>query len=472
MPVELSDRQRRLLDAVLILGVVALGFVVVGEVAGVLTFFSDVVLVFFLAWLLAFAILPLINLVKRIVPGIPDLAAVILVYLVVVGLLVGIVVQVSAALAPSITQLPTDKGLYAQLVQLLTDIQHRLVALGFRVDLVGQAATIWDSLNEWAGQLGGALQEVAVASIGVIGNILIVTILSVYLVIDREDALAFVYRLVPPSQTSTARLVQSSVGRSFGGFLRTQLVMGVVFGVLATIVNIGFGLQYGGVTAVAAGILHAIPFFGPFLSWLPPVAVALLTTSFPTPIIVLAIMAVGWFVTMNILQPRLMAGAVGIHPIVVLGSVIIGSKVAGIPGAIFGIPIAAVLSAFFFHWFERSREGTSVADRATKRVQAREGHPVRRPQEPVPGVDEDVEEVRERRRVRSAEAAEVLQAHPLTPKEAEALAADAEVESAAEGTKPQADGARQPVGAPEADPLLAAAAGLAVAADPPAEPTT
>lgn len=428
MPVELSERQRRLLDTVLILGAIALGFVVLGDVASVLGFFSDVVLVFFLAWLLAFAILPLINLVKRLVPGIPDLAAVILVYLVVVGLLVGAVVQISAALAPSLSQIATDEGgLYPQFAKLVADVQNRLSSLGFSVDLVSQTSVIWKNLQEWAAQAGGALQDVAVASVGVLGNILIVTILSVYLVIDREDALAFVYRLVPPSRTSTARLVQASVSRSFGGFLRTQLVMGLVFGLLAGLVNIIFGLQYGGVTAVLAGILHAIPFFGPFVSWLPPVAVALLTASFPTPLIVLAIMAVGWFVTMNVLQPRLMAGAVGIHPIVVLGSVIVGTKVAGIAGAIFGIPIAAVLSAFFFHWFERSREGGTVADRATKRLSAREGHPVRRPKEPVPGEDEDVDEVRQAHRVRDTESVD-----PVTPRADPGIAA---VSGAAEGVE-------------------------------------
>jgi hypothetical protein len=123
----------------------------------------------------------------------------------------------------------------------------------------------------------------------------------------------------------------------------------------------------------------------------PPVAVALLLA--PGSVVpVVIVMAVGWFVTMNVLQPRLMAGAVGIHPIVVLGSVVVGTKVAGIVGAIFGIPIAAVLSAFFFFTFERSGGG-SVADRATKRLAAREGRPVRRPREPLPGVDDDVEEV-------------------------------------------------------------------------------
>jgi predicted PurR-regulated permease PerM len=456
MPIELSDRQRRLLDAVLILGVVALAFVVVGDVASVFGFFSDVLLVFFLAWLLAFAILPLINLVKRLVPGIPDLAAVIFVYLVVVGLLVGVIVQLSAALAPSLSQIATDdKGLKLQLRELMQGLQDRLVSLGFNVNLVSQTDAIWKNLQDWAGQAGGALQDVAVTSVGVLGNILIVTILSVYLVIDREDALAFVYRLVPPSQTSTARLVQSSVARSFGGFLRTQLVMGVVFGLIATIVNIVFGLQYGGVTAVTAGVLHAIPFFGPFLSWLPPVAVALLTAPFPTPLIVLAIMGVGWFLTMNVLQPRLMAGAVGIHPIVVLGSVIIGSKIAGIPGAIFGIPIAAVLSAFFFHWFERSREGASVADRATKRLQAREGHPVRRPKEPVPGEDEDVEEVRQAHRMRNPE--------PGGSGEAGAGVSGSSSSPAAE-VAPPGRTADEPV-APEADPLLAMASGAVTAAE-------
>jgi predicted PurR-regulated permease PerM len=105
------------------------------------------------------------------------------------------------------------------------------------------------------------------------------------------------------------------------------------------------------------------------------------------------VMGIAWFVTMNVLQPRLMSGSVGIHPIVVLASVVVGSKIAGIAGAIFGIPIAAVLSAFFFHWFGRSREGGTVADRAAQRLAAREGREVRKPREPVPGVDADVDEV-------------------------------------------------------------------------------
>ena len=96
-------------------------------------------------------------------------------------------------------------------------------------------------------------------------------------------------------------------------------------------------------------------------------------------------MIIGWFVVMNILQPRIMQGAVGIHPIVVLASVLIGSRIAGIPGAIFGIPVAAVVSAFFFHFLHRTSSDRTVADRAARRLSEREGRPVRVPREPAPG---------------------------------------------------------------------------------------
>jgi hypothetical protein len=101
-------------------------------------------------------------------------------------------------------------------------------------------------------------------------------------------------------------------------------------------------------------------------------------------------MGVGWFVVMNFLSPRVMADALRIHPVVVLGSVILGLKVAGIGGAIFGIPIAAVISAFFFHTVRRAADTGPVARRAARRVEAREGRPVRLPREPDPGRDSDV----------------------------------------------------------------------------------
>ena len=400
----LTERQHRLLDAILVLAVVALAFVVIGFVGSVFYAFFDIILLFFLAWLLSFALVPLINGVARI-PRMPQAGAVIVVYLAIVAVLLGLLVQVSANLVSSISEFLTKAPEFeTQLRNLLADVQGRLAALGVTVNLGNQAGDIVATLQGAATQLVGPLQSVAVASIGVLGNVLLLVILSIYIAVDRVDIMAFLYRLVPPAYATEARLLEASVSRSFGGFLRGQLIMGLFFGALTAVVNLAFGLPYAGVTTVLAGVLQMIPFFGPFVSWLPPVAIAALTPGAPV-IPVAIVMGIAWFVTMNVLQPRLLSGSVGIHPIVVLASVIIGAKIAGIAGAIFGIPIAAVLSAFFFHWVAQSREGGTVTDRATQRVATREGREVRRPREPVPGVDADVDEVA---------AAKVLQAHPKT----------------------------------------------------------
>src|SRR6188508_3847621 len=96
-PDVLTERQRRLLDAVLILGVVALAFIVIGFAGSVFYAFGDILLLFFLAWLLSFALLPLIRGVASIVPRMPQAGAVIIVYLAIVALLLAVVVQASAS---------------------------------------------------------------------------------------------------------------------------------------------------------------------------------------------------------------------------------------------------------------------------------------------------------------------------------------------------------------------------------------
>ena len=387
----MTDRQRRWLSAVLVLGTIVLALVLIDLLGSVFYAFGDIILVFFLAWLLAFILSPVVAGLTRLVPVLPRVGAVVLVYATMVGAIVLVVVLVAGALAKSISDFIVNvPTLRADLPQLLAPWQERINGIGLdRVDLVAQATSFLDNLASYAAQLAGPVQQLAVASIGALSNLLIVLILSLYMVIDRDAILSFFFRIVPPSMKDAARLLETSVARSFGGFLRGQAILGVVFAAVAAVTSAVLGLPYLAVTTAAAGVLMAIPFFGPFVAWAPPVVVAILAVPEAT-IPAAVVMGIGWMVVMNVLQPRLMQEAVGIHPIVVLGSVLIGSKVAGVTGAIFGIPIAAVLSAFFFHFLAMTREPSPVAARAARRVEAREGRHVRVPQEPVPGLDPDV----------------------------------------------------------------------------------
>jgi len=389
-----TTRERRLFGALLTLGVIALFFIVVDQVASVFFFFGDVLLTFFLAWLLAFVISPVVTWISARIPRLPRVLATIVVYVLVVSILLTLLVIVAGALATSISEfLDSIPQIKQDLPAILAPWQAWLDSLGLaNVDLVLQVETILANLDKFAGLLVAPLQEIAVASVGAVGTMLIVFFLSVYMVIDRDQIMSFLFRLVPPAYADDARLLQVSVSRSFGGFIRGQGTMGFIYFLVALITSTVLGLPLLILTSVVAGVLMAIPFFGPFVAWSPPVVVALFfKPEALLPSVIL--MGIGWFVLMNMLQPRLMQGAVGIHPIVVLGSVLIGLRIAGIPGAIFGIPVAAVLSAFFFQLLERGSGDRSVAGRATKRVSEREGRPVRRPREPEPGSASDIDDV-------------------------------------------------------------------------------
>jgi predicted PurR-regulated permease PerM len=122
-----------------------------------------------------------------------------------------------------------------------------------------------------------------------------------------------------------------------------------VYGLYAGVVSAVLGLPYLPLIAVTVGILHTIPFFGPFVSWIPPVLIAVLYQ--PDAIVpAIAMMAVGMLVTMNILQPRIVGQSVGLHPVVVLGSVLVGARLYGALGAIFSVPVVAVIAAVVGYW--------------------------------------------------------------------------------------------------------------------------
>ena len=387
----MTPRERRWFDAILVLGAVALGFIVLGFVSVIFAIFGDLIMVFFLAWLFAFMLQPLVNRVTAI-PFMSRAGAIFTVYFLLFGSLVVLSIFVAAAVVNSIgdfvTNLPT---LRANLPTIIAPWQARLDGIGITgIDLLTQATFLLDNLSDYAVQLAAPLQQLAVASIGAIGNLLLVVVFSLYMVADRERLVAFGFWLVPTGYKAEARILEEAVSRSFGGFIRGQVVTGLAFGAICFVGSLVFGLDYLPVTTFTAGLLMMIPFFGPFVAWLPPILAAIFLK--PDALVGIGIIvAIGWLLVMNWLQPRIMATSLRIHPIVVLGSVLVGLKVAGISGAIFGIPIAAVLSALILHALNRNRGTGPVAERAAARAAMRQGRTIRQPREPNPHTDRDVE---------------------------------------------------------------------------------
>jgi predicted PurR-regulated permease PerM len=377
------ESEGRWIRALLILATLTVGLVFIGLAANVVLYFSDIILILVMAWVFAFVLSPLVTAIKRFLPAAPRSLVVVTVYALLFIVLSAIVLVIASQLTDSIVsfteELPT---LRERMPEILGEWQDRVDALGLQVDLVLVANDALDGVAESSGQFLGPLQEIALASLNTLGNLMFMIFLSLFIVIDKDRLLGFVNQVTPPRFAEEMRLFQTSVASSFGGFIRGQGVQGLIYGAVAAAGSIALGIEFVPLTTALVAIFQMIPFFGPFVSWAPPVVAAILTQ--PDAIIpIIAVMAVGWFVTMNIVQPRVMASSVGIHPIVVLVSVLIGLRLQGVVGAIFAIPVAAVISAFFFHYLNRSKGGPrDVTSRAARRLEARQGRPVRVPAPP------------------------------------------------------------------------------------------
>jgi predicted PurR-regulated permease PerM len=99
------------------------------------------------------------------------------------------------------------------------------------------------------------------------------------------------------------------------------------------------------ILAFMAGFLEIVPFVGPFVSG--AIAVLLiLNVSFWIALIVAVIYLVVQQLESNILVPKVMQKSVGLNPLVAILAVVVGSRLAGIMGAVIAIPIAASLQVF------------------------------------------------------------------------------------------------------------------------------
>jgi predicted PurR-regulated permease PerM len=364
-----NDPERRWIHSLLVVSTITVSLLLIGLVSNILLYFSDILLIFFLAWLLAFVLSPIVSGIIRLFPTLPRALVTILIYLVIMVALTALVLLVAGSLATSIASFVSSlPDIQRRLPEILAPWQARVDSLGLSVNLVNAAQDVLNNLGSLGGNLVKPLTDLVVGTLGVFGSFLLIVFLSLFMVMDKDRLVMFFNRLVPPRYSDEVHLFETSVASSFGGFIRGQAIQGLIYGGIAALLHLVLGIDYGPASAALVGILMTIPFFGPFFSWAPPVIAAAIST--PDAVIpALIVMGIGWFIVMNIVQPRVMATAVGIHPIAVLGSVLIGLKLAGVAGAIFGLPIAAVISAFFFHYLNRSNgEPRDLTHRAARRL--------------------------------------------------------------------------------------------------------
>jgi predicted PurR-regulated permease PerM len=343
--VDLGARHRRWLLIFLVLGSFYFGLQLLQLSLVVLGGFSQIFLIVFLAWLLAFVMSPIARWLHEWLPGGRPVAAIVTYVLALLAL--GFVLfYIGSSITREVTRVTQE------FPQTAADIRGRLESIQaswdldrLRIDLV----QVFESAQRQVGNLAGAIfdqaEEIAGATLATLGSLALILILSLYMLMDADRIWSKLNRAIPRRYSDELAILERSISRAFGGFLRAQIILAAIQGVLVAAVGIAFGLPYLFLIGTLSTLAMLIPFFGPPLALIPPIAAAWIYEPNGFLLITVVLVAVQTLIV-NWLQPRLMQGALGMHPILVLVGLLVGAQVAGVWGALFGIPVIAVLNVF------------------------------------------------------------------------------------------------------------------------------
>ena len=331
--------QRALLLPLVVLAWLALLVVVAWLVGHVARAFLIVIL----AALIAFALTPMVNLLARWMPRAIALALSYLIGFIVVFGLLGVVLATAGAQLVSFTgQAPAELRQAQGLQQVVLGF---LKPLGVTAPQLAQVeAQAFSQLQHLGTTAANSALGVVQMVLGAIVDGVLILILSIYLAASGPRLIQWMHRQTPAGQRRRTTVLVGIVNQVVGGYVRGTLILATLIGVL---VGVGMALlhvRYALLLGILAFFMEFVPVLGVMVSGVVCVAVALFTGWLN------AVFVAIYFVVVHVIEgdvvgPRIMGKAVGIHPGVAIVALVAGSELFGIWGALFGAPLAGLVQA-------------------------------------------------------------------------------------------------------------------------------
>ncbi len=336
-------RERWWRYALLVLATVYVGLLLIRTFVDILSGFAQILLILFMAWLLAFVLSPVVAWLH----GrwhLPRGLAIGWVYAATLFGSAFVLFYAFSSITGSIADLTenfpeTRERIEETLLGWESAVSFGNFELSF-VDLYQDAEAAATRLAT------SALGDVPQVTVAIFGSLVLVIILSLYMLADSTAIIARLKRVIPSRYADEVDIVERTTSRAFGGFLRAQVILAGIQTLLTVAVILLVGLPYGFLIGAASALAMLIPFFGPPLALIPPIVATAIWQ--PQRLLVVApLLLVVQTILVNYTQPRLMREALGMHPLLVLVGLVVGAQVAGLWGALFGIPVLAVANVFF-----------------------------------------------------------------------------------------------------------------------------
>jgi predicted PurR-regulated permease PerM len=306
----------------------------------------DVLLLLYISGVLAIGFSPIVRLIERqkVLPigtRIPRWAAILVLYVVIIG----IITLVALAVFPPMVK--QARALWAALPDMFYRAQDFLISRG----LLQERITIQEAVERAPAAAGGgeAVNTVLGAVAGVLGGIvglLTILILTFYLLVEAGQLRALMLRLFPTGQRARVDAASSEITVKVSAWLGGQMLLAGIIGATSAIGLYLLGIPFFYVLALVSAVGELIPVVGPILAAIPAIAVAS-TVSMQKVLLVIVFFTLQQQFENHVLVPKVMERQVGVSAVTVIVALLIGGKLLGVVGAILAVPTAAILQVVF-----------------------------------------------------------------------------------------------------------------------------
>lgn len=308
--------------------------------------FIDVILLLLLSMAIAFLISPAVNAMEK--HKVPRLVGSLIVYVIVLAVLVALGYALVFSLINQVQQFSNT------ITNFVGSLQFRWHALyNFLIKQGIPEQNITSAIGQIQSQAGGFAKAATTNAIGILFSIsnafldiVIVLVVSFYLTIDGKRIRDNIVNIIPQRSRATVLIFEDALNRVVGNYIRGQLTLAVIVGVLVSLVCLITGLgQFALVFGVLGFLFETIPMVGPLLASISPLLASLLLPNpFPRTVYVLICFVVIQAIESNVLGPRIVGHAVGLHPVASIMALLIFARVFGNAFGAFGGAVGALVA--------------------------------------------------------------------------------------------------------------------------------
>jgi len=306
----------------------------------------DVVIWFFFALIISVLLEPVINFLRWF--RVPKILAVVFTYLSVFGIL-GLIIYLTAPLF--ITEIGQFSQLIPQYFEKISPVFKELKIEALQ-NLESFTQTIMGSLE----QISISILNALTTFFGGVVSAFFILSLAFFLSLEEKGVERVVGLLSPKKYEDYVLALFERCQVKVSGWFGARVLACLFVAIASFVVFCLFKVKYTFILAFLAGVLNFIPFLGPAVTGLLLVLFIVVSASWLKALIVLAAFIVIQQIEGNVISPVLTKKFVGLPPVLVLLSLVVGSIIFGFLGAIFAVPVFGILYEFIKEFLEKRKE--------------------------------------------------------------------------------------------------------------------